>query len=113
MRANTTNASGFLREDIAMTPTQTLTIALALLVAIPAARGQDTKDEKGCVYGDLTYSIGAIICIPRSNIALRCVPGGSPRQGEVRPSMPYWDSGVAGWPAEQPGQRMCFTPRAQ
>jgi hypothetical protein len=95
-----------------MTSTRALFLGLALLAALPAARAQDAKDEKGCVYGDLTYSIGAIICIPRSNIALRCVPGGSPRQGEVRPSTPFWDSGVASWPAEQPGQRMCFTPRA-
>ncbi len=93
-----------------MMPTRTLIVALAMLAAIPAARADDAKDEKGCVYADLTYSIGAIICIPRSNIALRCVPGGSPRQGEQRPSAPFWDSGVAGWPAEQPGQRVCFTP---
>ena len=93
-----------------MISTRTLIILLALLAAIPAARADDAKDEKGCLYGDLTYSIGAIICVPRSNIALRCVPGGSPRQGEVRPSMPFWDTSVTGWPADQPGQRMCFTP---
>lgn len=94
-----------------MMSTRTLTIALAMLAAIPAARAQDARDEKGCLYGDLTYSVGAIICVPRSNIALRCVPGGSPRQGDVRPSAPFWDSGVAGWPAEQPGQRACFATR--
>jgi hypothetical protein len=87
-----------------------LIIASAMLAAIPAARAQDAKDEKGCLYGDLAYSIGAVICVPRSNIALRCVPGGSARQGEQRPSAPFWDSGVPGWPAEQPGQRSCFVP---
>ena len=97
-----------------MISTRTLMIGLAMIVAIPAARADDAKDEKGCLYGDLTYSIGAIICVPRSNIALRCVPGGSPRQGEVRPGAPFWDTSVTGWPADQPGQRQCFvSPRAQ
>jgi hypothetical protein len=86
-------------------------VALAMLAAIPAARAQDAKDGVGCVYDDLHYSIGAIICVPGSNIALRCVPAGSPRQGEVRPSAPFWDNGVAGWPAEQQAQRVCFTAR--
>jgi len=96
-----------------MLSTRTLIVGLAMLAALPATRAQEAKDEKGCLYGDLTYSIGAVICIPRSNIALRCVPGGSARQGgESRPNTPFWDSGVAGWPADQPGQRMCFTPRA-
>jgi len=89
---------------------RTLVIAFAVLAAVPAARADDAKDEKGCIYADLTYAIGAIICVPRSNIALRCVPGGSPRQGEMRPSAPFWDTGVAGWPADQPGQRTCFAP---
>jgi len=88
-----------------------MVVALAMLAAVSAARAQDGRDERGCLYGDLTYSIGSIICVPRSNIALRCVPGGSPRQGDVRPSAPFWDVGVAGWPAEQPGQRACFATR--
>ena len=93
-----------------MIATRTLIVAVAMLAAIPAARAADAADEKGCIYDDLHYSIGSIICVPGSNIALRCVPGGSPRQGDVRPSIPFWDSGVAGWPAEQSGQRVCFTP---
>src|SRR5690242_10831226 len=98
--------------DSPMISTRALIAGLVILVALTTARAQDARDEKGCVYADLTYSVGAIICIPRSNIALRCVPGGSARQGgEARPGAPFWDSGVAGWPAEQPGQRQCFTPR--
>jgi hypothetical protein len=93
-----------------MISARTLMISLALLAAIPAARAQGEASE-GCVYDDLHYSIGAIICVPRSNIALRCVPGGSPRQGEQPPRAPFWDPSVAGWPAEQPGQHACFTPR--
>lgn len=93
-----------------MVSTRTLIVALAMLAAIPAARAQDARADGGCVYDDLHYSVGSIVCVPGSNIALRCVPGGSPGQGSPRPTAPFWDSGVAGWPAEQPGQHSCFTP---
>jgi hypothetical protein len=94
-----------------MMSTRTLIVASAMLAAIPAARADDAKDEKGCLYADLTYAIGAIICVPRSNIALRCVPGGSPRNGGLSPSAPFWDSSVTGWPADQQGQHACLVAR--
>jgi hypothetical protein len=84
--------------------------ALAVLTTMPTARADDAKDEKGCVYADLTYSIGAVICVGRSNIALRCVPGGSQRQGGLSPSAPFWDSSVPNWPVGT-SDRQCIIPQ--
>lgn len=93
-----------------MISTRATIVFLAVLAAVLPARADDAKDEKGCVYADLTYSIGAVICVGRSNIALRCVPGGSQRQGGLSPSAPFWDASVPNWPVGT-SDRQCIVPR--